>query len=206
MSRHLSTAQICKLITGGGSAVEETHARDCARCGSELARLQEVFGALRNDVRAWSKQESSQIDRNRWRTKLAEAGSGNPRRLRLGAACVTAALVCSAVVILYPWRPTDRGAVTENTEAATGRGSGHGPDERPFVPIPYTVPAAPYERAALIQGDLPVALLVATGFDAPAMDPGGTVSAELMVGQDGHPYAFRLPAELALSLTGDANR
>lgn len=206
MNGHLSTSQICRLITGSGSAIEETHARDCARCGSELARLREVFGTLRNDLREWSEKESSQIDRNRWRAKLTEAVSGKTTTLRLAAAYAAAALVCSTVLILYPWYAAYRRVETDNTEIGMGKGADHGPDERPFVPIPYTVPAAPYERAALIQGDLPIALLVAAGFDAPAMDPGGTVSAELMVGQDGHPYAFRLPAELVLSLTGGANR
>ena len=206
MNGHLSASQICKLITGGATVLEETHARDCARCGRELARLREVFGALRNDLREWSEKESSQIDRNLWRGKLTDAVPGKPMRLRLAVACAAASLMCSAVLILYPWSATYRHAGTGNATLATGKGADRGPDERSFVPIPYTVPAAPYERAALIQGELPVALLVAAGFDAPAMDPGGTVSAELMVGQDGHPYAFRLPAELVLSLTGGANR
>jgi len=168
--------------------------------------LREVFGVLRNDLREWSEKESSQIDRNRWRSKLAEAAPAKPMRLRLAAACAAAVLICGAVLIQYPWRATYRTVGTGNATVTTGKGAEGGQDERPFVPIPYTVPAAPYERAALIQGELPVALLVAAGFDAPAMDPGGTVSAELMVSQDGHPYAFRLPAELVLSLTGGANR
>jgi len=88
---------------------------------------------------------------------------------------------------------------------AADNDAAEGLDERPFIRIPYTVPAAPYERAALVKGEVPISLLVAAGFDAPAIDPGGTITAELMVGQDGHPYAFRLPGSLALSLTGGRN-
>lgn len=65
-------------------------------------------------------------------------------------------------------------------------------EERPFVAIPYVVPLAPYERASVMRMDVPVAALVAAGFEVHGAEPGGTVSADVLVGQDGRMHAVRL--------------
>ncbi len=59
-----------------------------------------------------------------------------------------------------------------------------------FVPIPYTVPLAPEERVTVVRMEIPVAALLAAGFDVPAADPGATVQADVVVSQDGRARAI----------------
>lgn len=66
------------------------------------------------------------------------------------------------------------------------------PQPQPFLAIPYTEPLAPYERAAVIRVDVPVAAVIAAGFRVPTPDPGATVKADLVVGADGRARAIRL--------------
>ena len=65
-------------------------------------------------------------------------------------------------------------------------------DERAFVAIPYTLPLAPYERAAVLRIELPVTALIAAGFDVRPTDTAATLDAEVLVGQDGRAHAIRL--------------
>jgi hypothetical protein len=64
--------------------------------------------------------------------------------------------------------------------------------EEAFVAIPYTVPPAPYERTSVMRMEIPVAGLLAAGFRFPAMDAGSTVTADVLMGQDGRVVALRL--------------
>jgi hypothetical protein len=64
--------------------------------------------------------------------------------------------------------------------------------DAPFLEIPYTAPLAPYERASVMRMDVPVAALIAAGFEVHGPEPGGTVRADVLVGQDGRARAFRL--------------
>src|SRR5579863_10247633 len=57
--------------------------------------------------------------------------------------------------------------------------------ERPFVPIPFVEPPALYERVAVARVNVPVAALVAAGFQMPAGDWAGVVEADVLLGQDG---------------------
>jgi len=66
------------------------------------------------------------------------------------------------------------------------------PAQEVFLQIPYVVPPAPYERTKVVRMDVPVAALIAAGFrmQAPAAD---SVSADVVVGQDGRPLAVGFP-------------
>ena len=81
---------------------------------------------------------------------------------------------------------------------ARGPGSQAGPhaDRAPFMEIPFVAPLAPYERATVERQDVPVAALIAAGFDVHVSDATGTVKADVLVGQDGRPHAIRLIAEV----------
>lgn len=68
----------------------------------------------------------------------------------------------------------------------------HRAPERPFVPIRFVEPPAPYERVAVERMTVPVAALVAAGFDLPGGDPSGSVDADVLIGQDGRAHAIRL--------------
>ncbi|HXB73362.1 MAG TPA: zf-HC2 domain-containing protein [Candidatus Acidoferrales bacterium] len=65
-------------------------------------------------------------------------------------------------------------------------------DDGAFVAIPYTVPLAPYERAAVLRTELSVAALIAAGFDIRPTDTAATLNVEVLVGQDGRARAIRL--------------
>ena len=64
-------------------------------------------------------------------------------------------------------------------------------ESEPFLPIPYTVPLAPEERTAIVRMEIPVAALIAAGFDVPVVDPGAVVEADVLVSQDGRARAIR---------------
>jgi len=65
-------------------------------------------------------------------------------------------------------------------------------ESAPFVPIPYTVPLAPEERATIVRMAVPVAALIAAGYKVETPDPGGVVDADVLVSQDGRARAIRL--------------
>jgi hypothetical protein len=68
-------------------------------------------------------------------------------------------------------------------------------ESEPFLEIPYTVPLAPGERATVVRMEVPVAALIAAGFTVATPDPGGTVSADVLVSQDGRARAIRLSSK-----------
>jgi hypothetical protein len=67
----------------------------------------------------------------------------------------------------------------------------HGPTE-PFVRVPYVVPPAPYERTEVLRMEVPVATLLAAGLEVHVPAVEGTVSADVLIGQDGRALAIRL--------------
>ena len=64
--------------------------------------------------------------------------------------------------------------------------------EQPFVPIPYVLPPAPYERVEVVRMRVPVSALIAAGLPMRTDDPAGQAEADVLVGQDGRPRAVRL--------------
>jgi hypothetical protein len=66
------------------------------------------------------------------------------------------------------------------------------PSEPPFLQIPYVVPPAPYERTEVMRMTVPVAALIAAGFEVHVPDVGAAVTADVLVGQDGRAFAIRL--------------
>lgn len=66
------------------------------------------------------------------------------------------------------------------------------PRQEVFLKIPYVIPPAPYERTEVLRMDVPVAALIQAGFtmNAAAAD---SVSADVLVGQDGRPLAVGFP-------------
>jgi hypothetical protein len=70
--------------------------------------------------------------------------------------------------------------------------------EEPFVEIPYVAPLAPYERSSVMRMDVPVGALIAAGFEIHTAESGGTVRADVLVGQDGRAHAIR-PVRVAVN-------
>lgn len=64
-------------------------------------------------------------------------------------------------------------------------------DEGEFLPIPYTVPLSPQERATVWRMEIPVSRLRAVGYRVQVSDPGAVVEADVLVSQDGRARAIR---------------
>jgi hypothetical protein len=75
--------------------------------------------------------------------------------------------------------------------------------EAPFVPVPNVLPLDSYETGRVLRMDLPVSALIAAGYSLPAADPTATVTADVLVGEDGRAHAVRLVSDATLSGTGD---
>ena len=128
--------------------------------------LNRALALFRESGRAWSEHWMNQPG---MRTKRAAP----PQRLRW--AVLVAATLIPAAILLQP---------TPRTVAPA----------QPFVPIPFVAPPAPYERTSVARMEVPVAALVAAGFDVPALEPGSSVQADVLIGQDGRAHAIRLLA------------
>ena len=104
-----------------------------------------------------------------------DRASGTSRRrawLPAAAAALAASLVAAALLLQRP-APARRAA------------------EAPFIEIPYVAPPAPYERTAVMRMDVPLAALIAAGFEVHLPDAGAAVRADVLVGQDGRALAIR---------------
>jgi hypothetical protein len=71
-------------------------------------------------------------------------------------------------------------------------------DEPPFLTIPYTVPMSREESATVWRTRIPVAELIAAGFQVQVPDPSALVEADVLVSQDGRARAVRA---LSISMT-----
>jgi hypothetical protein len=125
--------------------------------------LQRALGLFRESGKAWSEH---------WMAQGTPAKAPARPRLVRWAGAIAATVVAGAILLVRAPAPL----------AA----------ERSFVPIPYVTPLAPYERVAITRMELPVAALIAAGFDVRAVDPGATVQADVLTGQDGRAHAIRL--------------
>jgi hypothetical protein len=76
-------------------------------------------------------------------------------------------------------------------------------EEEPFVPVPNVLPLDSYETGRVLRMDLPVSALTNAGFSLPAADPTGTVTADVLVGEDGRAHAVRLVSGPNSNGTGD---
>lgn len=112
------------------------------------------------------------------RQVLAEFDAAGRRRAHpaqwrwAAAAAVAAALLVAVALVLRPASPP----------AAK---------DRPFLEIPYTAPLAPYERTRIVRMQVPVAALIAAGFEIHSADTGGALEADVLFGQDGRAHAIR---------------
>jgi hypothetical protein len=105
--------------------------------------------------------------------ELDRASRSRKPRLHLWIPAIAALLVIAAVALHRP-APPPRVA------------------SPPFLEIPYSAPLAPYERTRIVRMAVPVAALIAAGFDVRAPDTGAAVEADVLFGQDGRAHAFRV--------------
>jgi hypothetical protein len=167
MNRHLSSAEISSWMAGERRADQERHARECAPCRAEIERLEKAFACFRESGQRWA---------DHWYV-FRDARSVAGQRPRpwgwLSLAVSLAAPVIVAILLIRlpaPYRPA----------------------EQAFVHVPYVAPPAPYERTELKRMELPVSTLIAAGLEVHMPAFGGTVRADVLLGQDGRALAIRL--------------
>jgi hypothetical protein len=176
MNRHLSPDEISGWMIGERSPEARSHALECPACRAELDRLQDAFLRFRESGVRWSERYYSGTDH-----RLSWSVSPLPAiRLLPWAGAVAASLFVGSLLLLGPAPVPRQSSVPER------------PVEEPFLEIPYVAPLAPYERAAITRMDVPVAALVAAGFEVHVADAGATVRADVLFGQDGRAHAIRL--------------
>ena len=137
-------------------------ARHARECAACSAEVEALGGTLA-DFRESGRRWSAHVMVTPQRPSPVRIGFG------LAAAC---APVLAAAMLLWTAAPA--------------------PEDRPFLAIPYVAPLAPYERASVTRMEIPVAALMAAGFQVHGVEPGGTVKADVLVGQDGRMHAVRL--------------
>jgi len=149
------------------------HLRECAGCAEYYREQRALTRAMASVVSADSAATAQMEAR-----LLAEfdAALARPPRFswKLAAAALTACAAAGLALIHQPAPEPPRAA------------------EAPFLEIPYTAPLAPYEVARVERMDIPLAALVAAGFDVRATDFGASVRADVLFGQDGRAHAIRL--------------
>ena len=76
------------------------------------------------------------------------------------------------------------------------------PVAAPFVAIPYIAPLDPRENSTIVRMDIRVAVLNTVGYHIMG-DPDATVTADVLVGEDGRAHAIRVLNDIDLIGTGD---
>lgn len=181
MKNHLSSEEISQWVIGERSAEAMQHVAQCARCRLEVEGLQDTFTRFRESGRRWSDQVYA--GRFRMDELFMVAMDTEPRRnlvVRPWACAMAASVLVCALLLLRP-------APISVQQPAPERRA-----ESPFLEIPYVAPLAPYERAQITRMDVPVAALIAAGFEVHVPDVGSTVKADVLFGQDGRAHAVRL--------------
>ena len=169
---------LIELARSGASEPEARwHADGCAECSRFLERQRALSRALAS--LAGEAAEASVPGAVEARLLEEMAGPGGPARTwrsapRWTAAFAALAASLAAILLLRAPAPAPRSAAAL------------------FIQVPYVVPPAPYERTAVMRMDVPVAALIAAGFEVHIPDAGGAVRADVLVGQDGRALAIRL--------------
>jgi len=140
-------------------------------------------GELSRLLREWQSPEAPE---RLERKVMARRDRG--RRARFAAAPAMAAGLAAAALLVVPRPPRATPVAAE---------------EAPFVPVPNVLPLDSYETGRVLRMSLPVSALIAAGFRLPEYDPNATVTADVLVGEDGRAHAVRLVGEGSLQGTGD---
>jgi hypothetical protein len=164
MNRHLNDEEIAAWTIGEAAAETREHAAGCARCREEVEGLERAFRQFRDSGERWSEH---------WRTATPlrrPAPLWSWRSLAAAGGLVSAAFV----LMLLAHHPAAPKA-----------------DDEPFVAIPYVAPLAPYERATVVRMEVATTALKAAGFDVHGPELGGSITADVLMGQDGRVHAIR---------------
>ncbi len=168
MNSHLTEDQISQWVAGERSREVEQHLLNCPDCAAEVSETENAMLLFR---------DSGHQAADYWQRQPSQSHRALRRLSGWVPAAAAVALAIAAAVTLY--RPS------KPEPPAT---------QEVFLKIPYVIPPAPYERTTVVHMDVPVAALISAGFrmDAAAAS---SVSADVMVGQDGRPLAVGFPED-----------
>jgi hypothetical protein len=190
--------------TGGGLAARR-HAEGCHDCALFLEQ-QKNLTALEHALAADAVPPTyleAQLEREYVGTRLRPRRRASARR----GAWLTFAAIAAVLILAWFVKPGPKAEpVASRTEASVPivvatnvepkpkiQKRRHKPDaDPPFLPIPYTQPLGPGERAEVVRMEMPVAALIAAGFPVATSDAGAEASADVMIGEDGRARALRL--------------
>jgi len=198
-------AEIIEAARGGDRRRVRVHLDSCRACSEFFDEQTAVTDALRMLVGPSEAVQYAGVERQ----LLKEFDAAWPARSRAWKwAWVPVALAAAALLAFWPHpKPIPLVAKTSKTapavftaaEAPAPVAIPHKPKRRaapvdagPFIPIPYTMPLAPYERAQVMQVDMPVAELIAAGLPISTSDQGALARADVLVGDDGRARAVRV--------------
>jgi hypothetical protein len=156
------------------------HLRSCPDCRalwSEQRKLSTAMAGLRE---ALDRERSPESRRRQLMAAFAQSDCSRPQRPAWWAWSPAAALVAMALVLLFAGARHD--PASPETAAADG-----------FVEVPYAQPLAPGEPVWIERREVDGAELGYLGIDVPAAY-GGSVAADILLGEDGLPRAVRLAA------------
>ncbi len=172
MNEHLTSEQITRCLTGERGSAEQQHLDDCAACREKLHRGIEAVSLFRQ----WYVAQEPAVPAVFSRPAAPEMSSlWHWSNVAIGGLLVTC-MLAGAFLIQRP-QPQKHTAVI---------------DDPSFIEIPYVAPLAPYERTSIVRMDVPVAALVAAGFEVHLIDAGASVRADVLFGQDGRAHAIRI--------------
>jgi hypothetical protein len=184
-------------VIGERSFEAERHVAGCRVCRSEIESVEGAFSLFRASGIQWSDRCYQDVAQTlvSAASRLASTTLVSTRTdshallldpgakwMRLWAYALAASVLVCAVMLLRPAPPPYVARPPERHES-------------PFLEIPYVAPLAPYERAAVTRMDVPVAALIAAGFEVHVADVGSTVKADVLFGQDGRAHAIRLVSD-----------
>lgn len=172
MTPHLTWNEISDYMIGGAPPRYAQHARECSRCGSEIARLEGALRDFHGAVHNWTERMSHvRVETSVVHLDFRRAMySGNAAGAGLGSLAVHAAIVAMALFLgsLQPVRKAIKETVTliapPPVKVAEHKGGGGGGARQPEVkkaelPKPVRVFTPPRADAAQAKLELPASLL-----------------------------------------------
>jgi predicted anti-sigma-YlaC factor YlaD len=179
VANHLETCEACAQFQQAQQ-----------RVAAGLQRLVQETNALPLNEQA-EKALSAAFKRNAANNQPARTPSGPLLNFALASAlCV---LVVGVSLILQGRKQIAPIAPAEQAEAT--------PEQ--FVAVPYVVPPAPYERTEVVRMQVSLSALEAMGFQVHTAQTGGSVTADVLCGQDGRVVAIALLPDSMIKHEGE---
>ena len=180
MIPHLSEDDVVSWLAGEVTTDTRRHASECQVCADRLTNAEKPLALFRKATQRWSDHQYAQQQYAQQQSDASTDSNREVRPHRWPYRVAFAGAIAALLLVAVLQRPNPRIA----PQAV--------PADEPFVRIPYVVAAAPYERTAIRRMEIPLAALRSAGLEVNLADPSASLSADVLVGQDGQALAVRL--------------